>query len=211
VKINFRSNLFSTFFLFINISHSYATLNSVVLSNSFVINPLNPNRLYIQSCLSLESKTEKNYNQIYPDISFGYKVSKNLAFVGSIFGYNSSNLPNQTIGAGFQYFYGSDDTLTWVISLKRVNSRSIKKYNTNNLVFDISKWIQYKSIFLRFGSGASFLRRLNFSSDIGKQTGQDNFIFISSVLPLKILRFGIEAKMNPNIFLYSFFIQKDFF
>ena len=160
--------------------------------------------------LYLESITDTNYNQIYPDISFGYKVSKNLAIVGSVFSYNSYNLPNQTIGAGFQYFFGSTDTLSWVTSLKRVNSKSIKKYNINNLVFDISKWIQYKSMLFRFGSGASFYRSINFSSQPSKQNGQVNFIFISSVLPLKIFRFGMEARMNPNKFLYSLFIQKDF-
>jgi len=218
VKSVFQSNLFYVFyifFLFITIYNGSANAKSLVhkslgLSNPFAINPFNPNRLHIQSCLSLESITDTNYNQIYPDISFGYKVSKNLAIVGSVFSYNSYNLPNQTIGAGLQYFFGSTDTLSWVTSLKQVNSKSIKKYNINNLVFDISKWIQYKSMLFRFGSGASFYRSINFSSQPSKQKGQVNFIFISSVLPLKIFRFGMEARMNPNKVLYSLFIQKDF-
>ena len=218
MKSVFQSNLFYVFFiffLFIIISNGSANAKSIVhkslgLSNHFAMSPFNPNRLHIQSSLYLESITDTNYNQIYPDISFGYKVSKNLAIVGSVFSYNSSNLPNQTIGAGFQYFFGSTDTLSWVTSLKRVNSKSIKKYNINNLVFDISKWIQYKSMLFRFGSGAGFYRSVNFLSQTSKQKGQVNFIFISSVLPLKIFRFGMEARMNPNKFLYSFFIQKDF-
>ena len=218
MKSVFQSNLFHVFyifFLFITISNGSTNAKSIVhkslgLSTHFAMSPFNPNRLHIQSSLYLESITDTNYNQIYPDISFGYKVSKNLAIVGSVFSYNSSNLPNQTIGAGFQYFFGSTDTLSWVTSLKRVNSKSIKKYNINNLVFDISKWIQYKSMLFRFGSGASFYRSVNFSSQISKQKGQVNFIFISSVLPLKVFRFGMEARMNPNKFFYSLFIQKDF-
>ena len=84
------------------------------------------NRLHIQSCLSLESITDTNYNQIYPDISFGYKVSKNLAIVVKCISYNSYNLPNQTISAGFQYFFGSTDTLSWVTSLKRLVLNQLK-------------------------------------------------------------------------------------
>ena len=69
---------------------------------------------------------------------------------------------------------------------------------------------QYKSMLFRFGSGASFYNKTNFFNQPVKQNGQVNFIFISSVLPLKIFRFGVEARINPNKFFYSLFIQKDF-
>ena len=76
VKSVFQSNLFHVFyifFLFITISNAKSLVHkSLGLSNSFAINPFNPNRLHIQSCLSLESITDTNYNQIYPYLTINF-------------------------------------------------------------------------------------------------------------------------------------------
>ena len=219
MKVFFQSNpfvFFFIFFLFVKNSSGSMDKNSVAytaleLSNSYAINPFNTNQFFFQSCLSLKSLTKNYDNWFYPDIGFGYKVSKNLAMTGSVFSYESGNVSYQRLGAGIQYFFGSTDTLSWVSSLKRVNSKAIKSYYIDNLTFDICKWIQYKTIFLRFGSGASFYKKVNFLTQSSSQKGKINFIFISTVLPLKIFQFGLEARINSNRFLYSLFLQKDFY
>ena len=182
-------------------------LISLGISNSYAIHPFNANRLYVQSSMSFKSLFGKNNHHYYPDIGFGYKVSKNLAFEGSVFNYSSDGNSNQIIRGGIQYYFGSNDTLNWVSSLKKVNYKSLKNFNMYNIAFDVSKWIQYKSNFFRFGLGSIFYTKDNF---LYKQRGQTNFIYINKIIPVKIFQLGFEAKINPNVFLYSFSLQQNF-
>tara|TARA_B100000427_G_C15447112_1_gene567839 strand:+ start:384 stop:1043 length:660 start_codon:yes stop_codon:yes gene_type:complete len=218
VKISFRFIPF-IFYLFINIASGTVNSNlassiALGLSDSYAINPFDSNRFLFQSSISLESFNKNRGNWYYPDIGFGYKISKNLAITGSVFSYDSGNFSYQKTAAGFQYFFGSNDTLNWVSSLKRVNLKSIKNYYINNITFNICKWIQYKTILFRLGSGFTFYKKTNLSiqSNLFRtQKGQVNFIFISSVFPINYFKLGLEAKINPNKFYFSLFLKKDFF
>ena len=181
---------------------------SLGISKSYDINPYTTNRLYIQSSMSFKSLPGYNNYQYYPDIGFGYKVSKNLALEGSIFNYSLGGFSDQIIRGGIQYYFGSSDTLSWVSSLKKVSYKSIKNFNLSNLTLEFSKWINYKHNFFKFGFGSNFYSRDNF---LDKQRGQINFILLSTIIPVNFFQLSFETKMNLHTFFYSFSLLKDFY
>ena len=184
------------------------SLTSLGISKSYTISPFNTNRLYIHSSMSFKSLPGNNNYQYHPDIGFSYKVSKNLALEGSVFNHSLGGSSDQIIRGGVQYYFGSSDTLSWVSSLKKVNYKSIKNFNLNNITLEISKWIKYRHKLFRFGLGSNFYTKDNF---LYKQRGQINFILLNTIIPLKIFQLGFETRMNLNMFFYSFSFQKDFY
>ena len=185
-----------------------ARLIALGISKSYAINPFKTNRLYFQSSMSFNSLSKNNKDEYHPDIGFGYKVSKNLALEGSVFNYSLGGNSDQIIRAGIQYYFGSNDTLSWVSSLKKVNYKCLKSYNIDNISLDISKWIKYRRNFFRFGLGSIFYKKDNF---LYKEGGQINFILVNTIIPVKIFQLGFETKMNLDMFFYSFSMQKDFY
>ena len=184
------------------------SLISLGISKSYAISPINTNRLYIQSGMSFKSLPgNKNY-QYHPDIGFGYKVSKNFVLEGSVFNHSLGGLSDQIIRGGVQYYFGSSDTLSWVSSLKKVNYKSIKNFNLNNITLEISKWIKYRHNFFRFGLGSNFYTKDNF---LYKQRGQINFILLNTIIPVKFFQLSFETRMNLDMLFYSFSFLKDFY
>ena len=184
------------------------SLISLGISKSYAISPINTNRLYIQSGMSFKSLPGNNNYQYYPDIGFGYKVSKNLALEGSVFNHSLDGFSDQIIRGGVQYYFGSGDTLSWVSSLKKVHYKSIKNFNLNNITLEISKWIKYRHNFFRFGWGSNFYTKDNF---LYKQRGQINFILLNTIIPVKFFQLNFETRMNLDMFFYSFSFLKDFY
>ena len=185
-----------------------SSLTSLGISKSYAISPINTNRLYIQSSISFKSLPGNNNYQHYPDIGFGYKVSKNLALEGSVFSHSLGGSSDQIIRGGVQYYFGSSDTLSWVSSFKKVHYKSIKNFNLNNITLEISKWIKYRHNFFRFGLGSNFYTKDNF---LYKQRGQINFILLNTIIPVKFFQLSFETRMNLDMFFYSFSFLKDFY
>ena len=96
----------------LNGSNKPTSLLSLGISKSYAISPINTNRLYIQSGMSFKSLPGNNNYQYYPDVGFGYKVSKNLALEGSVFNHSLGGFSDQIIRGGVQYYFGSSDTLS---------------------------------------------------------------------------------------------------
>ena len=184
------------------------SLISLGISKSYAISPINTNRLYIQSGMSFKLLPGNNDYLYYPDIGFGYKVSKNLALEGSVFNHSLGGLSDQIIRGGVQYYFGSSDTLSWVSSLKKVSYKSIKHFNLNNITLEISKWIKYRHNFFRFGLGSNFYTKDNF---LYKQRGQINFILLNTIIPVKFFQLSFETRMNLDMLFYSFSFLKDFY
>ena len=184
------------------------SLLSLGISKSYAINPINTNRLYLQSGISFKLLPGNNNYQYYPDIGFGYKVSKNLALEGSVFNHSLGGFSDQIIRGGVQYYFGSSDTLSWVSSLKKVNYKSIKNFNFNNITLEISKWIKYRHNLFRFGLGSNFYTKDNF---LYRHRGQTNFILLNVITPIKIFQLGFETRMNLDSIFYSFLFLKDFY
>ena len=185
-----------------------SSLISLGVNKSYTISPFNTNRLYVQSSMSFKSLSGNKKYQYYPDIGFGYKISKNLALEGSIFNHSLTGFSDQIIRGGVQYYFGSSDTLSWVSSLKKVNYKSIKNFNFNNITLEISKWIKYRNNFFRFGLGSNFYKKDNF---LYKQRGQINFILLNTIIPVKFFQLSFETRMNLDMFFYSFSFLKDFY
>ena len=194
----------------LNGSNNFKSSSSISLgiSKSYAISPFSTNRLYFQSSMSFKSLPGNNNYQYHPDIGFGYKVSKNLALEGSVFNYNFGNFSDQIIRSGVQYYFGSSDTLSWVSSLIKLNYKSIKNFNFNNITLEISKWTKYRHNLFKFGLGSNFYTKDNF---LYKQRGQVNFILLNAIIPVKIFEIGFETRMNLDMFFYSFSFLKDFY
>ena len=184
------------------------SLMSLGISKSYAISPFNTNRLYIQSSVTFKSLPGDNNYQYHPDIGFGYKVSKNLALEGSVFNHILGSSSNQIIRGGVQYYFGSGDTLSWVSSLKKINYKSVKNFNLNNVTLEFSKWIKYGHNLFGFGLGSNFYTKDNF---LYKQRGQINFILSNIIIPVKIFQLGFETRMNLNMFFYSISFLIDFY
>ena len=84
---------------------------------------------------------------------------------------------------------------------------SIKNYSVNSIVFDVSKWINYKNKFLRFGLGSSFYKKNDFSNNL---IGQVNFAFMNILMPIRVLQLGIGLEVNQHSSLKFLFMQKEF-
>ena len=117
------------------------------------------------------------------------------------------NSSDQVISGGVQYFFGGADTLSWVSSIKKSSYNSIKDYNVNSITFDISKWINFKSKFFKFGFGSSFYKKSDFSNNL---IGQINFTFMNILMPIRKFQLGFGLEINQYSILKSIFIQKDF-
>jgi len=184
------------------------SLISLAISKSYAINPINTKRLYIHSSMSFKLLPGNNNYQYHPDIGFGYKVSKNLALEGSVFNRSFGGFSEQIIRGGFQYYFGSIDTLSWVSSLKKINYKSLKSFNLNNITLEISKWIKYRHNFFRFGMGSNFYTKDDF---LYKQRGQINFFLLNTIIPVKFFQIGFETRINQDVVFCSFSFLKDFY
>lgn len=187
---------------------SSSLLYSPLISSSFPVNPTNSNRLYFQFNSYFESiQRGENYRNI-PDISFGFKISKNLTLEGSALNYSLDKTSGQLTRVGVQYSFGANDTLSWVSTVKKSNYNSLKKYNINNIALDISKWFKYQNSFFRIGLGSSFYKMNDF---LKQERGQINFIFMNLLTPVKVFHLGFGLWISSNLFSFSFSIQKDFY
>ena len=148
-----RLNLIISFSFYLSISKAFGVqakyyndvLTPLWLSNSYDINPLVKNRFIFHSNIS--TGRYKNDIYFYPDFAFGLKVSKNLALTTNIFVNNFNKNSSQIVGVGTQYFFGSNDSLEWVSSLKKVNVKVLKSFFLSNTALDISRWFYYKNLF----------------------------------------------------------------
>ena len=191
-----------------SINLSTEMLSSQIINKSHPINPFdNSDRLFVLSKISFRSISGLKDHENYPNIGFGYKISKNLALEGSILNKPLDNSLNQAITGGVQYFFGTADTLSWVTSVKKSSFSSIKEYNVNSITFDISKWINFRSKLFKFGFGSSFYKKNDFSIN---SIGQINFTFMNILVPVKKSQLGFGLEINQNTVLNSFFVQRSF-
>lgn len=210
-----RSKLTKAILVLILIKTTLGSINlnskrllSQITIKSYPINPLNnSHRFYALSNISLRSITGLKNHEYHPDIGFGYRISRNLAIEGGIFNKSSGDVYDQVINGGAQYFFGGTDTLSWVCSIKKSRYNSIKNYSVNSIVFDVSKWINYKNKFLRFGLGSSFYKKNDFSNNL---IGQVNFAFMNILIPIRVLQLGIGLEVNQHSSLKFLFMQKEF-
>ena len=78
------------------------------LSQSPIINPLNQGKIFVQYGLT-SLKMNVDRKNIYPNLNISIKVTKNLSITSKIFGFQSENDLPQVLGAGFQYYFGTNE------------------------------------------------------------------------------------------------------
>ena len=100
------------FGLIIKITYASININSgrllsQIINKSHPINPFNNSDRLSALCNIFFASIPgfKGYDY-FPNIGFGFKVSKNLALEGGIFNKPSDNSFDQIISGGAQYFFG---------------------------------------------------------------------------------------------------------
>ena len=184
---------------------SSSLLYSPLISSSFPVNPTNSNRLYFQFNSYFESiQRGENYRNI-PDI-IGFKISKNLTLEGSALNYSLDKTSGQLTRVGVQYSFGTNDTLSWVSTVKKSNYNSLKKYNINNIALDISNGLNTKIVFLELVVVLSFYKMNDF---LKQERGQINLIFMNLLTPVKVFHLGFGLGL-VQICFPSFFNPERF-
>ena len=172
----------------------------IAISESYAINPLSDKPFYLQSGMSFKSLPGSISYKYLPDFGFGYKISKNLSFEGSIFNHSSYSSPEQITRVGVQYFFGTTDTLDWSCSIKKVNYRSIKNFDINQLD---------ENVFESYGWGYGF--RVNMKNTKFDNVGEFGWGGAASTYFIVDRKNSISAVLMTQVFQGDLSLQKDFY
>ena len=159
-------------------------------------------------------KTKGRNNIIYPSIDFGLKTMKNLSISSKLYGASFGGEFVHVIGSGLQYFYGNEDTLSWVSCFQRVDLKAGRDYKLSTITMDIRKLFNLNFLQFRIGIGSNFYKKRLFDSNMIQfitSRDQINFVGLDAIVPHRILNFGIDVYITSSGILSSLFIQKEFF
>lgn len=77
----------------------------------------------------------------YPNLNISFKITKNLSITSKIFGFQSEDDLPQVLGAGFQYYFGTNDTLNTLVSIQRSDLKGLDDFKLNSINVDLKKWL----------------------------------------------------------------------
>ena len=195
-------------------------VSSVVKTSAFwlcespIINPTTSNRVILQPGFSSSITRIWGKYWTYPNLDIGIKVTRNLAVTGKIFGFSTGKESPQIIGAGFQYYFGRADTLDWSTSIQRVDLKGLNHFRLTSLTLDIRKWISWKFIHFRLGTGSNFFKEVSYSGNYNApaaMVGQINFIGVDALLSYTIFNIGAGTRIHPGRTMVTLFLQKELF
>ena len=186
-------------------------LNSAFwLSQSPTINPLNRGIIFVQYGLtSINMKGEKNN---YPNLNISFKITKNLSITSKIFGFQSEDDLPQVLGAGFQYYFGTNDTLNTLFSIQRSDLKGLDDFNLNSINVDLKKWLIWKKNKFRYGIGSIFYKskiRANFQSLGLKKSDQINYLELECLRSVYMIDLGFGFKTNSEVRSFTLIAQKE--
>ena len=141
-------------------------------------------------------------------------MTRNLAVTGKIFGFSTGKESPQIIGAGFQYYFRGADTLDWSTSIQRVDLKGLNHFRLTSLTLDIRKWISWKFIHFRLGTGSNFFREVSYSGNHNApaaMVGQINFIGVDALIRYTIFNIGAGTRIHPGRTMVTLFLQKELF
>ena len=147
-------------------------------------------------------------------MDIGIKVTRNLAITGKLFGFSTGKESPQILGAGFQYYFGGADTLDWSTSIQRVDLKGLNHFRLTSLTLDIRKWISWKFIHFRLGTGSNFFKEISYFGNHNAPAameGQINFIGVDALMRYTIINIGAGTRIHPGRTMVTFFIQKELF
>ena len=183
------------------------------LSQSPVINPLNQGKIFVQYGLT-SLKMNVDRKNIYPNLNISIKVTKNLSITSKIFGFQSENDLPQVLGAGFQYYFGTNDTLNTLLSIQRSDLKGLDDFNLNLINVDLKKWLSWKKYKLRYGIGSIFYKskiRSDFQFLGLIKNDQINYFELECLRSAFMIDLGLGFKMSNKVSSFTLITQKEIF
>ena len=183
------------------------------LSQSPIINPLNQGKIFVQYGLT-SLKMNVNRKNIYPNLNISIKVTKNLSITSKIFGFQSEDDLPQVLGAGFQYYFGTNDTLNTLLSIQRSDLKGLDDFNLNSINVDLKKWLIWKKYKLRYGIGSIFYKskiRSDFQFLGLIKNDQINYFELECLRSAFMVDLGLGFKMSNKVSSFTLITQKEIF
>ena len=183
------------------------------LSQSPIINPLNQGKIFVQYGLT-SLKMNVNRKNIYPNLNISIKVTKNLSITSKIFGFQSENDLPQVLGAGFQYYFGTNDTLNTLLSIQRSDLKGLDDFNLNSINVDLKKWLSWGKYKLRYGIGSIFYKskiRSDFQFLGLIKNDQINYFELECLRSAFMVDLGLGFKMSNKVSSFTLITQKEIF
>ena len=183
------------------------------LSQSPVINPLNQGKIFVQYGLT-SLKMNVDRKNIYPNLNISIKVTKNLSITSKIFGFQSENDLPQVLGAGFQYYFGTNDTLNTLLSIQRSDLKGLDDFNLNLINVDLKKWLSWEKYKLRYGIGSIFYKskiRSDFQFLGLIKNDQINYFELECLRSAFMIDLGLGFKMSNKVSSFTLITQKEIF
>ena len=186
---------------------------SLWLSNAVLINPMTQSRFTAQIGFSTIRIKEPMRLWTYPNFDFGFRLTKNLSITLKTYGYVAEKDAPQIIGGGLQYYFGSQDTLDWSLSLQRTDLLGLEYYNLKSLNFELGRWFLYNTNLLKLSFGTNFFDGVAFELPIDQKKnfdGKFNYFAVSMLRPFMFLDIGIELKLSSKNSIFLVHTKKDF-
>ena len=183
------------------------------LSQSPIINPLNQGKIFVQYGLT-SLKMNVDRKNIYPNLNISIKVTKNLSITSKIFGFQSENDLPQVLGAGFQYYFGTNDTLNTLLSIQRSDLKGLDDFNLNLINVDLKKWLSWEKYKLRYGIGSIFYKskiRSDFQFLGLIKNDQINYFELECLRSAFMIDLGLGFKMSNKVSSFTLITQKEIF
>ena len=183
------------------------------LSQSPIINPLNQGKIFVQYGLT-SLKMNVDRKNIYPNLNISIKVTKNLSITSKIFGFQSENDLPQVLGAGFQYYFGTNDTLNTLLSIQRSDLKGLDDFNLNSINVDLKKWLIWRKYKLRYGIGSIFYKskiRSDFQFLGLIKNDQINYFELECLRSAFMVDLGLGFKMSNKVSSFTLITQKEIF
>ena len=187
---------------------------SLWLSNAVLINPIIHSRFTAQIGLSTIPVKEPMRLWMYPNFDFGFRLTKNFTITLKTYGYVAERDAPQVIGGGVQYYFGSQDTLDWSLSLQRTDLLGLEYYNLKSLNFDIGKWFLDNTNLFKVSFGTNLFDGVAFKVPIDQLknfNGKFNYIAVSMLRPFMFFDIGIGLKFSSKNSIFLLHTKKDFY
>ena len=151
---------------------------------------------------------------ILPDFDIVMRVTGNLSLTGKLYGFQLKDDAPHVIGSGIQYYFGKDDSKTWVSSIQRIDLKGVAHFRLTSITMNINKWFSGTLVDYCLGVGANIFKGRSYYKSIATLDnieGQANFFSMDVIKPFDSFKLGIGFNIHPNYQLFRSYIMKDFF
>ena len=184
------------------------------LSNNPKLNPdFSNHRLGISTGYSSYFREIHDGRWILPDFDIIMRVTGNLSLTGKLYGFQLKEDAPHVIGSGFQYYFGKDDSKTWVSSIQRIVLKGVAHFRLTSITMNINKWFSGTLVDYCLGVGANIFKGRSYYKSIatlGNIEGQANFFSMDIIKPFNSFKSGIGFNIHPNYQLFRAYIMKNF-